>query len=201
MITPVSRHDIYIANVLTSTFKEKDQIEYINIISPSSASNGLNNGIDRAVNDLVICCHQDVYFLNGWYEKLKDLLKKLDGINSKWGVCGMAGTTYEGRMVGTCSGLGMNGDIIKVQTLDCFCQIMRKSSGLRFDEGLKYFHMYGEDIALDANDKRLGAYVLNIGIDHRTKWTAGQGFIESTNYLRQKWKNKFGTIYTTVGNF
>lgn len=201
IITLVNNSNIYEENVMKSTSTKKDNIEYIKIYNPSSASKGLNIGIDTATNDILIACHQDVYFLDRWYEILQELLDdKINKINNNWGVCGMAGTTFDGKMVGTHSGLNMSGNIIiPVQTLDCSCLVLKKSNNLRFDENLKYFHMYGEDIALQANDKGLDAYVIDVPINHRTNWTAGSGFVESGDYIGRKWHHKFGIIYTTVG--
>lgn len=199
IVTLVNKPDIYQENVIESTLDIKDIIEYIVIPSPVSAAVGLNTGLEKASNDLVICCHQDVYFLNGWYNSLKRCLTLL---NDKWGVCGVAGTIGDGNLVGVCSGLLMHEeDIIPIQTLDCLCIILKKSNELRFDENLKFFHMYGEDIALQANDKKMGAYVINIPLKHNSKWTSGPGFEDSYEYLKKKWKNKVHPIYTTVGTF
>lgn len=198
IITLVNNSNIYEENVILSTSTKKDNIEYIKIDNPPFASKGLNIGINKATNDIMIMCHQDIYFLEGWYERLQDIL--YNKIDKNWGACGMAGTTYDRKMVGTHSGLGMKEYVIPVQTLDCSCIILRKSNNLMFDENLKYFHMYGEDIALQANDKGLGSYVINIPINHNTRWTAGQGFGESTDYIVKKWRSKFGIIHTTVGD-
>lgn len=223
IVTLVNRPEIYEENVLRSTLKEKDNIEYIKIDNAVSAASGLNSGLENATNDIVICCHQDIWFREGWYERLDIILKKLsnfglgcledddglndDGLINIWGVLGMAGTTFNNIMVGTHSGLGMidNRDIIRVQTLDGSCLILKKSVckeyDLKFDENLIWFHFYCVDIALQANEKGLGAYVINVPIDHRTKWTSGGGFQESSQYISKKWAKKFRRICTTVGTY
>lgn len=223
MVTLVNRPDIYQENVLMSTLEDKNKIEYVRIENADSAASGLNKGLEKATNDLVICCHQDIWFKEGWFQKLEIVLKKLsnfgfgsglndsdddsDGLINIWGVLGMAGTTFDNIMVGTHSGLGMidKKDIIRVQTLDGSCLILKKSVckeyELKFDENLAWFHFYCVDIALQANDKRLGAYVISVPIDHRTKWTSGEGFQESSQYISKKWAKKFGKICTTVGTY
>lgn len=214
IVTLINNYDIYRDNVLKSTLKEFDNyyIEYIEIYNSISASSGLNEGIKKSNNDLIFCCHQDVQFLDRWYEQLIKLLNMLDEHEKNsdgkniWGVCGSAGTSYSGKMFGVHSGLGMDGlDSVQVQTLDCCTLLLRKSImkkyDMTFDENLKWYHMYGEDISLQSNDKGLKVYVLNVSLKHNCKWTAGGGFQESTDYTRKKWKSKFPVIHTTVGVF
>jgi len=92
-------------------------------------------------------------------------------------------------------------NIIRVQTLDCSTTIIKKSNMLRFDEQLKFFHCYGEEMALQANWAGLGAFVINVPIKHNTNWTAGPGFKRSRQHVIRKWRTRFGRIYTTVGDF
>ncbi len=210
IITLVNKPEIYIKNVMKSTspYIRENKIEYIVINKAKTASSGLNKGIQKANNDVIICCHQDVEFLDGWYDKFKQLINTLDNRHLQneviWGVVGFAGTTKEGLMVGTHSGLEMNNnDIVEVQTLDCSTLVFRKSTfqkyNLKFDENLQYFHMYGEDISLQCLDKELKVYCLNVPIKHNTIWSSGGGFQESTNVIKKKWGHRFKTIFTTVG--
>lgn len=209
-VTMVNKNELYKENVITSTLDYKNFIEYITVKNSESGSTGLNAGIKKASNDIILCCHQDVHFNKGWYEKLNEYLDKLnDNVKYKtWGVLGFAGSTNDGVSVGTHSGLGMlynsnKLEIIPVQTLDESILILKKSDNLKFDEKLIYFHMYGTDIALQSHNKNLGVYVINVSIEHRTKWTAGKGLGESENYIKKKWinklLNKYNSIHTTVG--
>lgn len=198
-VTMVTKNELYKENVITSTYENRNNIEYITVKNSKSGASGLNAGIKKVSNDIIICCHQDVYFKNEWYKKLNICLDKLE----HWGVLGFAGISFDGKMFGTHSGLSIpdNIDIVPVQTLDESVLILKKSNNLKFDEKLIYFHMYGTDIALQSHEKNLGVYVINIPIEHRTKWTAGKGLGESENYIKKKWilPNKYKTIYTTVG--
>lgn len=204
IVTLVNKDDIYQKNVILSTYENKDSIEYITVKNSISGASGLNNGLKKVTNDIIICCHQDVYFKEGWYNKLNECIDKLNNsINYKnWGVLGFAGTTDNGKMVGTHSGLEMfnDEDIIPVQTLDESVLILKKDNSFKFDENLIYYHMYGTDISLQSYVKDLGVYVINVPIDHRTKWTSGNGFIESTTYIRNKWYGLYEVIHTTVGD-
>lgn len=194
-VTCVNHYDIYTTNVIKSTEAYADRIDYVVIQSPDSASVGLNEGIEKAKEDIVVCCHQDIFFLNDWLNKMFEQL----GMLPEWGVCGCAGTMEGGQMVGCHSGLGMPSYPVPVQTLDCSLIVLSKCNGLHFDEGLLFFHMYGEDIALQANERGLGVYAIHAPVVHNTKWTSGAGFLESVEYIQKKWKQKRGAVYTTVG--
>jgi len=197
ILTLVNKPDKYQKYVLNSTYKEIDSIQYSYINWAKTAASALNYGLDNlCTSELIICCHQDVEFLPGWLEKILHFAENLPN----WGVLGMAGTTFKNEMTGTHSGLGIPGDHIKVMTVDCSVIILKKSQGLRFDENLKYFHGYGEDIALQANAKGLNVFVIDVPIKHHTEWTSGKGFWESMSYLAKKWRSKFGMIHTTIGS-
>lgn len=204
IITLVNRPDIYNEDVIDSTIDQKDIIEFIPIYGARSATSGLNEGIRKATNDLLMLVHQDIFFNPGWYEQFKYCLELLDKYNKNFGVIGMAGTDTEGCIIGTHSGCGMDDrDIAQVQTLDCSTIILKKSTiekyNIKFDENLKFFHGYGEDIALQSIAKGLSVHVINVNIDHKCKWTAGPGFSESWEYISRKWRKIFPKIYTTVG--
>lgn len=157
LVTLVNNVETYHDNVIKSSSEFKDNIEYITISFPKSAAKGLNEGLDKASNELIICCHQDIYFLNACYKSLTDNLYSLHSKN--WGVCGIAGCTFEGKRIYNYTMMNENENIVQAQTLDCSLLILKKSNNLKFDENLKLFHMYGEDICLQANDKGLGVYI------------------------------------------
>jgi hypothetical protein len=197
MVTLVNNVGTYHDDVIKSSSAFKDNIEYIPISFPKSAATGLNEGLEKASNELIICCHQDIYFFDNCYKSLMDNLNSLRSKN--WGVCGIAGCTFEGKCIYNYKMMSEN--IVQAQTLDCSLLILKKSNNLKFDENLKLFHMYGEDICLQANDKGLGVYILNVPILHKSKWTAGPGLGESAAYVAKKWHHKFGKIRTTVGTY
>ena len=196
-VTCVNDDDVYRNDVLKTTEGYADRIEYIRVDNPVSAPVGLNEGIRKASENIVVCCHQDIYFLNNWLDKM---FEQLDTI-PKWGVCGLAGAKDDGSPIGCHSGLGMEHHPIRVQTLDCSLIIVDKRNVLRFDENLEFFHMYGEDIALQANDVGLGAYVIYAPIIHHSKWAHPQGFRECVEYIQRKWRGKVAVIHTTVGTY
>jgi len=208
IVTLVNKSELYEQNVKLSTLEYADEIQYIKIEDAKSASEGLNRGLLIASNDIVICCHQDIRFLEGWKLALDTTLEELSKCEDTkgWKVLGLAGTTFRGDKFGNYSRLdmvrnGLNERFISVQTIDCSCIILNKRSGLRFDEGLKFFHMYGEDIALQSILSGQAVFVIRIPSTHLSFGTTDESFYESVRYMANKWKYHFAVIHTTCGSF
>lgn len=202
VVSMVNRQDVFERDLLSSLQESIDYIDLKVVRGARSGASGLNEGLDMARADVVVCAHQDVYLASGWLARLLDLLATAP---KPWGVCGTAGTMRGGQMHGTHSGLGMGEPPnmmrhVEVQTLDEVVLVVRKSSGIRFDERLPYFHMYGADACLQAAERGLGVFVLDLPMQHRTSWTSGAGLLESERILREKWRS-VNPIYTTVGAF
>jgi hypothetical protein len=79
---------------------------------------------------------------------------------------------------------------VEVRTLDEVLLILKKSSGLRFDQRIPGFHMYGADICLEAHRHGLKCYAISAFCIHNTNqygllplqfW---QGYLA----MRRKWK-------------
>ena len=120
----------------------------------SSAAAAYNSGIQKASTDLLVFVHQDVYLPEGWINVVQEALELLSVQDPHWGVVGVYGITASGRGAGYlyCTGLGCVvlkafAGAIEVRSLDEVVLIFRKSSGLRFDDRLPGFHLYGTDIA------------------------------------------------------
>ena len=79
---------------------------------------------------------------------------------------------------------------VAAQSFDEMVIILRRDSGLRFDENLPLFHLYGTDIVQTARSAGLGAYVGNLPVVHndgfhdrlRRDFSAGYAFV------RRKWQ-------------
>ena len=206
-IAPGER-EIYIANLLPSIMREEanGQVAILFYESPKSMAWALNRGLEQAWADLVICVHQDVHFEPGWLETIERLAASTP---APWGVLGAAGTTHLNKMYGTHSGLGMDGyQHVTAMTLDGSLLILRKSSGLRFDEKLDHFHGYDVDICLESEARGLRNYVINLPMQHRTRWAGTsrpggtEGFQRALRYVAGKWHERgVGPIYTTFGTY
>ena len=79
----------------------------------------------------------------------------------------------------------------EVMSLDELILILRKSSGLRFDEQLDGFHMYGTDICLEARRRGMKCYAISAFCVHNTNGYKLLPFQFWRNYLfmRKKWKS------------
>jgi len=81
-----------------------------------------------------------------------------------------------------------------VQTLDEFIFVMRKSSGLTFDEALPdpKNHFGAADVCLQAEEHGLAAFVLPCFVIHNSKKIRylPMGFWRNYLYLRRKWRKR-----------
>jgi hypothetical protein len=172
----------------------------------SSASAAYNNAIDRSTNDLIVFAHQDILFPELWLSDLQRALDSLQQTDPRWGVLGCYGETLDdgGRGYIYSGGLDIVGKPFerpaRVQTLDEIVLILRKSSGLRFDEHLPHFHFYGADICMSAAACGLKSYAISAFCVHNTQqnFILPKEFYESYRHLKRKWKNSLPIKTTCV---
>jgi len=162
----------------------------------ASASLAYNDAMDRASNEVMVFAHQDVFFPPLWLSQLEAALAYLGNTDSQWGVLGCWGVTQKGERRGHIysSGWGELGRPLEhpaeVQTLDEIVLILRKSSGLRFDERLRHFHLYGTDICMAAGQRGLRCYAIPAFCIHNTEQllTLPQEFYECHRQIKRKWR-------------
>ncbi|MBZ5539504.1 MAG: glycosyltransferase family protein [Acidobacteriia bacterium] len=170
----------------------------------SSAAKAYNDAIDRSHNDLIVFCHQDIIFPEYWLLQLGRALDYLESEDPPWGVLGCYGETsdYKGRGHIYSSGRGVLGmpfdRPVPIQTLDEIVLILRKSSGLRFDERLPHFHLYGADICMAAMKKGMKNYAISAFCIHNTHQylVLPKEFYECYRSLKRSWKKNL-PIQTT----
>jgi GT2 family glycosyltransferase len=162
-----------------------------------SAAKAYNDAIEKSVNDLIVFCHQDVFLPAAWLSQLQKALDRLTEQDPNWGVLGNCGITRDGCSRGHIysSGLGVLGQPFEqpapVQTLDEIVLILRKSSGLRFDESLPHFHLYGTDICLRAANRGMKSYTICAFCIHNTHQSLilpGE-FYECCAHVRRVWRD------------
>lgn len=229
IITCISRPDVYSKCLLDSINKnrKKHDIEIIPIINNDnkySASNALNIGIDVAKSDILIFAHQDIRLLHDWFDKLNDVLDKLD---DNWGVIGSAGMAlqYGRKDIGRWGGSldvrtvavgsvwdtdenlsnppywdGIK-DLTAVHCVDECVFVLNKRTGLRFDSMFTGFHFYGVDMCLQARSAAYNVYCAHLPIIHYGKYSAS--FIGDRKYwvyfrfLHYKWHHRFPELLGT----
>ena len=163
-----------------------------------SAAKAYNDALQKAENDLVVLIHQDMLLPAAWRSQLDRALRQLEETDPKWGVLGCFGAKANGEHVGHVfsSGLGVLGKPFEhpmpVQTLDEIVLIVRKSSGLRFDENLPHFHFYGTDICLRAAAEGRRSYVVSAFCIHNTSQLLRlpKEFYQGYAYIKRAWKDQ-----------
>jgi glycosyltransferase involved in cell wall biosynthesis len=171
----------------------------------ASAASAYNAAIDKADAEILVFAHQDMYFPEGWFARLEKVVEQLAKDDPNWGVLGIWGVDQQGGRAGHvyCAGLqhtlGQDQASVRpIRTLDETVLILRKSSGLRFDEKLPGFHFYGTDICLEASRRGMKCYVVSAFCIHNTNgykmlpWQFWQGYF----FVRNKWKKQLPIIST-----
>jgi hypothetical protein len=167
-VVAVNNKDVFQENFLASPcLREPHRHEILMQENARSASKTFNSAMERAVNDLVVFAHQDMFFPDNWLSELNRSLDILERQDPNWGVLGCYGVTQgnEGRGYLYGPGKGFLGKPFEaprpVQTLDEIVLILRRSSELKFNESLTGFHLYGPDICLVAAEKGLQNYAVS----------------------------------------
>ncbi len=163
-----------------------------------SAAQAYNRGISETQAEIVCFAHQDVYFPSGWMKCLAGSVNWLMQQDPAWGVLGVYGVTADGECRGWAysTGLGrlLGAPFLQpqpVRTLDEMVLVIRRSSGLRFDEALPGFHLYGTDICLEAERMGLRNYVVPALALHNSNGIAvlPWAFWRAWLFVRRKWFN------------
>lgn len=168
----------------------------------SSAALAYNSGIQRAKNDTVVLVHQDVYLPEGWMGRVQRTIELITLQDPNWGVLGVWGVQKDGGRAGYVYWQAPYGDHfeggIEVATLDELLLIVRRSSGLLFDDALGGFHMYGADICLEARRRGMKCYAISaLCIHNATGYKVlPMQFWNAYMFMRRKWK-KYLPLKTT----
>ncbi len=226
IVTCVSDPSIYQQCLLDSVQQTRnsfaiDIIPVINSNGAYSASTALNVGVAASKNDLVICAHQDVRLMPGWFSRLYDLI---DELGDNWAVLGVAGISLEagitdiGRWGGTLDKTIAVGTVFDdqvstepywdglqpptlVHCLDECLFVINKQADLSFDTRFNGFHFYGTDLCLQARDAKLEVYAAGLPIIHDGKYsTSMSGNSKYWTYFRilyNKWSGRFPELLGT----
>jgi len=160
-----------------------------------SAPAALNQGLKKAQGEIIVFCHQDVIFPQGWIERLFEQISIVEKTHKNWGVLGTFGVTrngmFTGHIVDYCGHFHCLPLPAEVQSLDEHCLIIRKDSNLSFDEKLGGFHLYGTDICLEAMARGLINFAIDACVHHLSPGgKVDDNFTEIMNRLYLKWQDK-----------
>lgn len=165
-----------------------------------SAAEAYNRGLDATTAPIVIFAHQDVYFPPDWEARLADVIDRLQAADPDWALVAPFGISeatggYIGQVwsssLGGVIGYGVDGPTL-AQSFDELTIVMRRGAGLRFDEKLPNFHLYGTDIVQTARSAGLGAYVAMLPLVHNDSYhdQLRSDFTEAYRYMRRKWSKR-----------
>jgi len=191
--------DAFLRDNLFASQMVRDDIRVHVERGAASAAAAYNRGLDATTAPIVIFAHQDVYFPPGWDLLLGRTITNLErldpdwtlvapyGISERWQHVGDVWTTSLGRRLGTPFPVP-----VRAQSFDELVIVMRRSAGLRFDEALPGFHLYGTDIVQAALVRGYSAYVAWLPVVHNDKFHAvlGEDFTASYRYVWRKWRRR-----------
>lgn len=171
----------------------------------SSAGAAYNDALAKTETDVAVLAHQDVYFPDGWKSNLDKVLNQLMLNHPDWGILGVFGITrgVKAEPFGYCYSTGLKrvlgaafDEPREAQTLDELMLIVRLNSGLRFDEKLPGFHLYGADICMQAHEAGIGSYIIPAFCIHNSNGVRylGRDYWRSYWYMRRKWWNTLPVI-------
>ena len=180
-------------------------------INPESATKGLNKLLDLIESegaDVAVLTHQDMYYRNGWLDKVQTQLAALP---DSWVVAGIVGKDLEGMMCGKFKDMRIVDPIntSRIHTFpqgaSCFdecCIIVNMKTGFRFNESLDGFDLYGTICVLQAWEMRGTAWIIDAFAEHYCarsfSWFPDDTFKERYKWLYDKYAPRFGQPDSTV---
>jgi GT2 family glycosyltransferase len=163
-----------------------------------NAAQGLNRGLDQADTPWVVFSHQDVLFPTGWRTSVTRMLSSMpDSV----AVVGLVGTRVDGRYRGHIvdpNGRSYWGPLpADVLALDEVVLVLRRGSGLRFDEEVPGFHCYGTDLCLRARSRGLRVMAVDAAVRHLSSGRIDESYDKAARWILERWGKEFGYIIPT----
>jgi hypothetical protein len=162
-----------------------------------SAATAYNRGLTATDAEIVVFAHQDVFLPHGWETLLLTRIAELERKDPNWALLGSYGIGCNGALYGPVwsSSIGcivgrVPTEPVEVQSFDEHLIVMRRASGLRFDEDLPGFHLYGTDIVQIARKAGLGSYAMALPVIHNDgfKEQLGSDYVAGYRYMQKKWR-------------
>lgn len=202
-------NDVYRFNTV---FKKSDlpgEVEYI--VNPESATKGINTLLDVIENKgskIAIIAHQDMHLRNGWLELVREQLAALP---DSWVVAGIVGKDLQGRICGNIHDMRMVDHVNTTNThvfpqsaasFDECVLIFNMEKGLRFDESLDGFDLYGTLCVLQTWEMEGTAWIIDAFAEHYCMrsfgWAPDETFKKRYKMLYDRFNEKFDIIDSTV---
>lgn len=198
LVCPCNNRDILDANLARSPDVVSGRLPLHLEWNPKSAATGLNAGLDATGSDIVIFVHQDVYLPEGWADLLLARITEVETHDPNWALIGAFGVDVDEQGWGPVWSTSLGAivgqvppEAVAVQSYDELLIVMRRAAGVRFDEGLPGFHLYGTDIVQTARSKGLGSWAVPLPLIHNDGFheALDASFDAAYHYLRRKWRS------------
>jgi hypothetical protein len=162
-----------------------------------SASIAYNRGLDATAAPYVVFAHHDVYLPPGWDRVLAARIAEVAAQDPQWALLGTFGVGLDGAHIGPVWSSSL-GQIVgrvpmgptRVQSFDELLIVMRRDAGLRWDENLPGWHMYGTDIVATAHAAGRTAYAGGLPCIHNDRYHAalGNDYRDCYQFMQRKWR-------------
>lgn len=173
---------------------------------------GYNYAITNSNSDVLVFIHHDVYLPAFFEEGLLSTIEELEQVDSNWGVLGCVGARNVDpfpKVVGWVRDRGFDrmSDLAdhtpEVDTIDELLIVVKRDSGLTFDENIPSCHLYGADICLKSKELGKKCYVSRSLYCHHNSprgYTLPAEFAHAYDYIKEKWK-QYIPFRTTCAEF
>ena len=163
-----------------------------------SASIAYNRGLDATSAPYIVFAHHDVYLPPGWDALLHRRIAALNAQDPNWALFGTFGVGLDHSHIGPVWSSSI-GQIVgrvpmapaPVQAFDELLIVMRRDAGLRWDDALPGWHMYGTDIVQTARAAGRTAYAGSLPCIHNDRYHAalGDDYKACYRFMQRKWAN------------
>jgi len=197
VVAAVNNETIFNENLGKSQLLKNSELALYKQYDYRSAALAYNDGLKKCLSDIVIFAHQDVYFPKDWERQLMDNVRYLEQEDPNWAVLGLYGIKGNGMHVGQVWSSGLNkllGATLerpeKVVSIDELVIILNVKSGIRFDDNMPGFHLYGTDIVQMALAVGKTCYVINAPVIHNSKSVLflDKNYYRAYFFLQRKWR-------------
>jgi len=195
----VNNREILAANLMRSPDIASGRLTLKTYEGYSQAGAALNAGLDGCTAPIVIFAHQDVYLPGPWLSQLIAQIERIEAKHPNWVVLGLFGLSVQGEMVGHVWSTGL-GRLVgqggfepaEAENMDELVLVLRRASGVRFDDKIPGFHMYATDIVTQGRDRGMPSFIVDAPAVHNstpTRKLTG-AYAKAYRYMQRKWRHR-----------
>jgi hypothetical protein len=197
LVVAVNNEDTLAKNLLRSPLLSNAGVSLQLQKGYRSASVAYNSALSQCKNDFVIFAHQDVYIPAEWEKAVVRNISSLDAVDPDWAVLGVYGVMSSGAQIGYVWSSGLDQMFgnrfdhpVPVESLDELLIILKRSSGVTFDDQLPGYHLYGTDLVQIARSRNRTAYAICAPVVHNSlpSLYLRNDYFDAYKYVARKWK-------------